>query len=365
VIKTFDYLKTFPEIEDEVMGAITRVLHSNYLILGPETDAFEDEFAKFMGAKHCIAVSSGTTALHLALLGLGIGQGDEVITVSNTCAPTISAIRLAGSTPVFIDIRDDDLMMNTALIESHLTDKTRCILPVHLWGMSVDMDEVVSIASKYSLEVIEDCAQAQGTSYNKRYVGTFSNVGCFSFYPTKNLGAYGDAGAIITNDDDLAEHIRKKRMYGYNKKGIAVEEGMNARIAEIQAAILRIKLRIFKDWLDRRLHVAQIYNKGIDNPLITKPVSSSKCSPSYHQYIIRCSKRDKLAGHLKSNHIGYGIHYPTPVHLMPAYHFLGNRALNLPVTEKACSEILSLPIHEGITRYEAEKCVEVLNNFQF
>lgn len=363
MIKTFDYLKMLPEIENDVMDAISRVLRSNHLILGPETEAFENEFAKFMGAKHCIAVSSGTTALHLALFALGIGQGDEVITVSNTCTPTIAAIRLAGATPVFIDVREEDLMMDTGLIESHLTDKTRCILPVHLWGMSVDMDEVMSIATKHSLEVVEDCAQAQGTRYNERYVGTFGKVGCFSFYPTKNLGAYGDAGAIITDDDDLADHIRKKRMYGYDHTGIAVEEGMNARIAEIQAAVLRIKLRIFDKWLGHRVDIAQTYNTKINNPLISKPDFNSKCTPSYHQYVVRCKHRGELAGHLRNNEIGYGIHYPTPVHLMPGFKFLGGRALHLPITERACSEILSLPIHEGLNENEMKKIVDTVNNY--
>ena len=352
-----------PEIEDDVMDAFLRVLRSNYLILGPETEAFENEFAKFMGAKHCIAVSSGTTALHLALFALGIGQGDEVITVSNTCTPTIAAIRLTGATPVFIDVGEEDLMMDTGLIKSHLTDKTRCILPVHLWGMSVDMDEVMSIATTHSLAVVEDCAQAQGTRYNERYVGTFGKVGCFSFYPTKNLGAYGDAGAIITDDDDLADHIRKKRMYGYDHTGIAVEEGMNARIAEIQAAVLRIKLRLFEKWLGKRVDIAQTYNTKINNSLISKPGFNFKCTPSYHQYVVRCQHRDELAGHLRNNEIGYGIHYPTPVHLMSGFEFLGGQTLHLPITERACSEILSLPIHEGLNENEMKKIVDTVNNY--
>ena len=210
----------FDQKEEE---AVVEAIKSKWISSGPRATEFENRFASMVNTPYALSTANCTASLHMAFMLSGIGQGDEVITVSNTCVPTISAIRLTGATPVFIDIKDDDLMMNTALIESHLTDKTRCILPVHLWGMSVDMDEVVLIASKYSLKVVEDCAQAQGASYNKRYVGTFANVGCFSFYPTKNLGAYGDAGAIITNDDDLADHIRKKRMYGYNKKGFACD----------------------------------------------------------------------------------------------------------------------------------------------
>lgn len=363
MIKAFDYMKLLPEIEDEVMEAISRVLHSKSLILGPETDSFEQEFAEFIGVKHCIAVSSGTTALHLALFALGIGSGDEVITVSNTCTPTISAIRLSGARPVFVDIREDDLMMDTDQLASKISEKTRCILPVHLWGNSVNMDDVLNVANERNLEVVEDCAQAQGTKYRDRYVGTFGRLGCFSFYPTKNMGAYGDAGAVITNDDELATRIRRMRMYGYDSSGISQEEGMNARIAEIQAAILRIKLRVFPDWLGRRLKIADAYNSKIENPNIIKPKNHPECRPSYHQYVVRTKNRVQLIKWLQRNEVGFGMHYPTPVHMMPAYEFLGNGSLDLPNTVEACSEILSLPIHEGISREETCYIINTINDF--
>jgi aminotransferase EvaB len=363
MIRTFDYRKSLAEIEKEVMDAIHRVLHSNRLILGPETEGFEQEFARYMDIKHCIAVSSGTTALHMALLALDIGTGDEVITVSNTCVPTIAAIRLTGATPVFVDVRDDDLMMDTSGIASKVTDRSRCVLPVHLWGNSVDLDGVLEVAEAHRLEVVEDCAQAHGTTYRERNVGVFGRTGCFSFYPTKNLGSYGDAGAIVTDDDELASRLRRMRMYGYDSNGISREEGMNARIAEIQAAVLRVKLRVFPAWLARRLKVAEVYNRTINNPFIIKPLSFAECSPSYHQYVIRCKHRDELIQFLGINEIGNGIHYQTPVHLMPAYEFLGGRSLDLPNTVKASSEILSLPVHEGISPEEARLVAETINAF--
>jgi dTDP-4-amino-4,6-dideoxygalactose transaminase len=363
MIKTFDYQKLLPEIEKEVMEALSRVLHSNRLILGSETEGFEREFAQYMGVKHCIAVTSGTTALHLALLSLGVGPGDEVITVSNTCVPTVAAIRLTGALPVFIDIREDDLMMDTRQITSKITAKTRCILLVHLWGKSVALHEVLKIAEAHSLEVIEDCAQACGTLYQGLKVGTFGQMGCFSFYPTKNLGAYGDAGAIITHNDELAERLRKMRMYGYNSAGNAQMEGMNARISEMQAAILRIKLRVFPTWLNRRLEIAEFYNKTIQNLSIVKPQCLVACRPSYHQYVVCCKERTKFIEWLKNHDIGYGIHYPTPVHLMPAYEYLGIASHELPNTVRACSEILSLPIHEGISSKEVDYIVATINQF--
>jgi dTDP-4-amino-4,6-dideoxygalactose transaminase len=271
MIPTFNYLRTLPEIEEEIKEAFLRVLHSGHLLLGPETESFETEFAKFIGVNNCIAVTSGTMALYLSLASLKIGPDDEVITVSNTCAPTISAIRLAGAVPVFVDVNENDLMMNTKLVEKKITNKTKCILPVHLWGNCVDIESLLSVADKYSIFIIEDCAQAHGTLYNMQQVGTFGRLGCFSFYPTKNIGAYGDAGAIVTNDDDLAKNVRRMRLYGYDSNGCSIVEGCNARTSELQAAFLRVKLRIFPQWIERRTEIAKNYNKKISNKNILKP----------------------------------------------------------------------------------------------
>jgi len=362
-IKTFDYLKSLPEIEHKILDAISRVLHSNQLILGPETDLFEQKFAQYVGAKHCIGVTSGTTALHLSLLALGIGAGDEVITVSNTCTPTIAAIRLCGANPVFIDVSDDDFMMDITQLKMNINERTRCILPVHLWGSCVNMSAILETAKAHNLAVIEDCAQACGTIYRNQHVGTYGDTGCFSFYPTKNLGAYGDAGAIVTNDDQLASRLRMMRTYGYDTSAVSQIEGMNARISEIQSAILHIKLQVFDQWLERRLGIAKIYNQGISNHLISTPQLPQNCVPSYHQYVIRCKHRDELMDWLRSNNIAFGIHYPVPVHLMPAYSSLVSKQLKLPITEQSCNEILSLPIHEALTSEEAQSVVGILNQF--
>jgi aminotransferase EvaB len=361
MIKTFDYLKSLQAIEPEVLEAITRVLRSGRLILGPETEAFEPEFAAYVGAAHAVGVSSGTAAIHLALMAMEIGPGDEVITVSNTCAPTIAAIRLTGAHVVFVDVREDDLMMDVAQVESAITARTRCIVPVHLWGQAVDLDALLAVAKARGVPVVEDCAQAHGTTYRGRHVGTFGVMGCFSFYPTKNIGAYGDAGAVVTDDPAWAQRLRSIRMYGYDENACSVHEGNNARIAEIQAAVLRIKTRVFGDWLAQRRAVAAAYHESIDHPDVRLPQVANAVDPSYHQFVVRCRDRAGVMAALRAADVGFGVHYPVPVHLMPAYRFLGGESLDLPVTVAASSSILSLPIHEALTADEVQRVVTTLN----
>lgn len=360
MIKPFDYLKSLSEIEGEVNRAIQRALHSGKLILGPETEAFEEEFAGFVGARHCVAVSSGTAALQLALMALGIGPGDRVITVSNTCAPTVAAIRLTGAVPVFVDVRESDLMMDPEGLEPLVGARTRCILPVHLWGQSAPLDGICAVARRHGIAVVEDCAQATGTKYRGRHVGTFGQLGCFSFYPTKNLGAYGDAGAIVTQDAELAARLKMIRMYGYDDRAISQIDGTNARIAEIQAAILRVKLRVLPAWLARRKTIADIYDQEIENPSIGLPTHDEDCEPSYHQYVIRCRDRQSVIEALNHSEIGFGIHYPTPVHLMPAF-VSEDRSFDLPRTVRACDAVLSLPVHEAVRTDEARTVARTLN----
>jgi len=362
MIQTFDYLTLLEPIHDEVMGAMERVLRSGRLILGAETEAFEAEFAAYVGAKHCIGVSSGTTALHLALMALGVGHGDEVITVSNTCVPTISAIELTGATPVFVDVREEDLMIDVDGVASALTERTKCILPVHLWGQGADITRLLEIADRANLPLIEDCAQAQGTLIHGKHAGTFGIAGCFSFYPTKNLGAYGDAGAIVTNDDALAQKLKRQRMYGYTRSNYAEDIGMNARIAELQAAILRVKLRYLSGWLARRLQIAQRYVDDIHVEGIRTPFQHPDRVQSYHQFVIRCQQRQRVIDHLTAHEIAHGIHYPTPVHQMPPYARLVRHPL--PVTERASAHILSLPVHEALTDEEVERVIQTLNSFE-
>lgn len=362
MIRVFDYGKGLAEIEGEVMAAVSRVLHSGSLILGPETLEFEREFAAFAGAKHCVAVTSGTTALHLALWALGVREGDEVITVANTCSPTIAAIRLVGAVPVFVDVREDDLLLDARLVEGRITTKTRCILPVHLWGAPVDLGPVLEIAQCHSLPVVEDCAQAHGARYRGRKVGTFGKAGCFSFYPTKNVGAYGDGGAVVTDDDDLAAALRRIRTYGNDHAAMSVVEGMNARPSEMQCAILRVKLRVHESWQSRRLHVAACYDAEIRNPHLLKPIRRTDRESTYHQYVVRTGDRPGLGEWLRRHAIEFGIHYPTPVHRMPAYARFGAGS-DLPVTERAAGRILSLPIHESLADAELGRVIDALGSF--
>jgi aminotransferase EvaB len=362
MIRTFDYQRSLRGIEGEVLEAVRRVLSSGSLMLGPETTGFEEEFAAYVGARACIGVSSGTTALHLALLGLGVGPGDEVVTVSNTCAPTVAAIRLTGATPVFVDVLESNLLMDPARVAQALTERTRCIVPVHLWGHAVDLDALTELARDRGVTIVEDCAQAHGTRYHERHVGTFGRVGCFSFYPTKNIGAYGDAGGIVTDDEELGARLRAMRMYGYDDAAVAEVEGMNARIAELQAAILRIKLRVFPDWLARRREIAALYDASIAHPDVRTPAGDPSSEASYHQYVVRTGRRAELIEALRAAEIGFGIHYPTPVHRMPAYAFLDADSAALGNTERAAGEILSLPIHEALELEEARRVAECVNS---
>lgn len=360
MIPIFDYQRTLADIEEEVIEAIRRTLHSGQLILGPQTRQFEQAFARQVGADFCIGVTSGTTALHLAMLALDIGPGDEVITVANTCPPTIAAIELTGATPVLVEVQDSDLLIDPEAVTQAITPKTRGIIPVHLWGQSVDIETLLAISQDTGIPIIEDCAQGQGTLYRGQHVGTFGRVGCFSFYPTKNLGAYGDAGSIVTNDRELAERITRMRMYGYSRSNYAIERGMNARIAEMQAAILSVKLAHLDGWLAQRRANAARYQAEIANPQLRLPPLYPDRVHAYHQFVIRCADRPALIRHLEQHGIGYGIHYPVPIHQMPAYQHL--RTSPLPITEAASREILSIPVHEALNEEEVSTIIQVLNS---
>lgn len=362
MIEMFDYRRNLPEIEDAVLDCVRRVLHSGRLVLGPETEAFEREFAQYLGAKHCVGVTSGTTALHVALLALGVGRGDEVITVANTCVPTIAALRLTGATPVFAEVDPDTLLMDPAAVEDRITERTRCIVPVHLWGIAADAGRLKSIADSARAALVEDCAQSLGTTFDDTPTGLFGSAGCFSFYPTKNLGAYGDAGAIVTNDDAIAATLRQVRMYGYDGEPVAEIEGMNGRISEIQAAILRLKLADLDTALARRRSIAQSYHDRVSNPAIRLPAVPDGCEPSYHQFVIRTNERDALIDHLKANGIASGVHYAVPIHEMPAYRRFAPAA-DLPNTEMCCSDVLSIPVHDALTDEEVDSVVDALNRF--
>lgn len=354
MIPIFDSRRALPELEAELTSAFRRVLRSNALILGPETRQLERELAAWAGAADCVAVGSGTMALFLALRGLGVGPGDEVVTVANTCPPTVAAIRLTGAVPVFVDVHPDSLMMDVGQVEAALTPRTRAVLPVHLWGCAADLDALVEITRRRGLALVEDCAQAAGTRFRGRQVGTFGAAGCFSFYPSKNLGAYGDAGAVLTSDPELAERLRRLRMYGY-AGGVPVStiEGFNGRINEVQAALLRVKLPRVEGWNERRREIAGRYREELGG--VGFPLCPPEVLHCYHQLVVRSADRRRLTGRLDAAGVQWGIHYATPVHLMPAY---APFARPLPVTERAADEILSIPVHEHLTDDEVSAVVE-------
>ena len=353
--KLFNYQRALPGLEDALTEAFRRVLHSGHLVLGPETEQFEDEFARWVGAKHCVAVSSGTAALCLSLRAIGLQPGDEVITVSNTCPPTISAILEAGGIPVFVDVGPKTLMMDVTKVQAAITPATRCIIPVHLWGNSVNLDSLMSLSERHNLAVIEDCAQATGTRFRERQVGSFASTGCFSFYPTKNLGCYGDGGAVITNDDNIAKRLRMMRVYGYDKTPVSTVAGVNARPSELQSAFLRVRMRQLDDQLARRTDNANRLVSQLDADLL--PETSAHTDHSYHQFVLRVECRKYASQLLDQAGIQWGIHYETPTHVMPAFRKFGRP---LPVTEAAARHIISIPVHENLTTSEMDVICEAL-----
>lgn len=361
-IPPFNYQRQLKKIDGEIDRAIKRVLNSGKLILGQEVINFEKNFSRYVGVKLGVGVNSGTDALKISLRALDIGPGDEVITVSNTAVPTVSALRELGAIPKFVDVKDD-FTINENLIKKKITAKTKAILPVHLFGQPGDMPAILNIAKKYKLKVIEDCCQAHGAKINGQNVGAFGDISCFSFYPTKNLGAYGDGGIILTNNKNLAETCRALRMYGMKHGYYSEREGYNSRLDEIQAAILNVKLKYLNQWNKRRKKIAEFYLKNIKNPKIILPKINKNATNSFHLFVIRTKFRNLLEKYLKVNNIGYGIHYPCPIHLQKAYKFLGYKKGDLPITEKYSKQILSLPTFPELTIAELKYIADKLNQW--
>src|SRR3989338_7382854 len=350
MIPVFDLKRQYATIKNEIDSAVFSVLENGVFVLGENVAAFEKEFAAYNGNKHCIGVASGTDALILSLRALDIGPGDEVITVANTASPTVMAIMSVGATPILADC-DSHYNIDTALIEQKITRKTKAIIPVHLYGQPCDMKEIRSIANKHSLKIIEDCAQAHGAEYSGKKVG-FSGIGCFSFYPTKNLGAYGDGGAIVTDDDELAEKLRMLRFYGQKKTYDSLFFVYNSRLDEIQAAILRVKLKHLESWIKARRHIAKLYNELLSGVIIPEEKTGRK--HAYHLYVIRIKQRDALMAYLKERGIGTGIHYPVPIHMQKAFSLPGN----YPKAERNAKDILSLPMFPELREEEVRKVAE-------
>ena len=347
---------------DEINSAIQNVLDSGWYILGKEVERFEQEFASYNGVSYAVGVGSGTEALHIALRAIGIGPGDEVITTAHTAVATASAILLAGATPVFVDIDPDYFTMDPNQIESAITPKTKAIIPVHIYGQPCDMDTIIEIAHEYNLKVIEDCAQAHGATYKGNRVGSMGDIGCFSFYPTKNLGAIGDGGAIITNDNSIARKIKLMREYGWEKRYVSSEEGWNSRLDELQAAILRIKLKNLDVDNNRRHKLANIYQNELNELPLQLPRVRNDSNHVFHLFVIKTDQRDKLMGHLRENGMQSTIQYPVPVHQQDFYiKTLGD--YSLPVTEKSAGSILSLPMYPELDEADQKQVVDVLHNY--
>lgn len=349
--------------KSEIDSAITCVLNSGRYIFGEEVKAFEAEFAAYIGVAYGIGVGSGTEALHLALAACGIDPGDEVITVSHTAVATVAAIEQAGAIPVFVDIESDFFTMDPRKVETAVTSKTKAIIPVHLYGQPVEMDPLLEIAGKYGLRVIEDCAQAHGAIYKGKRVGSYGDLACFSFYPTKNLGAIGDGGMVVTDQPELARQVGLLREYGWAERSISHIPGVNSRLDEVQAAILRVKLPYLDQDNTARARIAARYRAGLSDCDMILPNCRQDAGHVYHQYVVRTPRRDALKQHLKDEGIAALIHYPVPVHLQPAYRGRLTGSDNLLETELAAQEVLSLPIYPELEKTQMQAVLEAVRSF--
>ena len=385
-IPLVDLKSQYEEIKDEIQEAINRVLDSSAFILGEEVAKFEEEFAKFCNTKYAIGTSSGTSALHLALLSLGIGEGDEVITTPYTFTATVETIIHCGARPIFVDINPRNYNIDVQKLEEFIkrrcrfnsktgqlvnrptgqrtngpTDqRVKAIIPIHLYGQPADLDPILKLAKKYNLKVIEDAAQAHGAEYKGRKVGSIGDIGCFSFYPGKNLGAYGDGGMVVTNDEEIADKIRCLRDHGRKEKYEHFMIGYNYRLDALQAAILKIKLKYLNEWNEKRRKNASIYNELLKDLDIVIPYEEEYVKHVYHLYVIRTKERDEVYKFLQKKGIACGIHYPLPLHLQKAYRYLGYKEGDFPVAEECAREVISLPIYPELKREEIEYIVKTL-----
>ena len=355
MIPFVDLRRQYLDLKADIDAAVMRVLDTGQFVLGPEVEAFEKEFAAMCMADAGIAMNSGTSALHLALLAAGVGPGDEVITVPFTFVATTAAIGYTGATPVFVDVNPETFTMDVTQIEKAITKKTKAILPVHLYGQPADMDPIMSIAQRYGLVVIEDACQAHGAQYKGRPVGAIGDAGCFSFYPGKNLGAYGEGGIVVTNRADFEKSMRMLRDWGAEKKYHHILKGYNYRMEGMQGAILRVKLRHLPAWTRSRREHAATYQKLLVNSGVKTPIEAAYATHVYHVYAVRTTDRAGLQRALQANGVSTGIHYPIPVHLQPAYADLGHGVGSFPESERAANEVLSLPMFPELSQTQIEQ----------
>ncbi len=352
------------EIESEMLDKFREVYENNWFIQGREVEKFEEEFATYCGAKYCVGCGNGLDALYLILRAYGIGKEDEVIVPSNTYIATALAVSYTGARPVFVEPRMESYNINPEEIEAKITERTRAIMAVHLYGQPAEMDAIMELAGKYSLKVIEDAAQAHGASYKGKRTGNLGDAAGFSFYPGKNLGALGDGGAVVTNDKELAELVRALGNYGSDYKYHHIYQGNNSRLDEVQAGLLRVKLKELDKWNARRMEIAGRYLNEIVNPGITLPVTSFDCTHVYHIFAVRCRQRDRLEEYLNQKGIGTNKHYPIPMHLQEAYAELQIPRGALPVAEEISGTQLSLPMYYGMTEEEVSYVIEALNTWK-
>ena len=361
MIPFLDLKAQYASIRDELEAGVLKALASTQYALGSEVAAFEEEFAEFCDAEFAVAMNSGTSALHVALLAAGVGRGDEVITVASTFVATVAAIDYVGARPVFVDVEPGTLNIDTSRIMAAITDRTRAILPVHLHGHPSDMDPIMEIAATHGLRVIEDAAQAHDSEYKGRRVGSIGDLGCFSFYPGKNLGGVGEGGMLVTNSGDYADVARKLRDWGQSAKYHHDVKGFNYRMDGIQGAALRVKLRHLSAWTEARRQNAEIYNQLLTDADVVTPVEEPYARHVYHVYSIRAPERDALRKTLQDNGVQSGIHYPIPVHMQKAYEEFGFAEGDLPITERAAKEQLSLPMFAEVTEAQIQAVCRVIH----
>lgn len=353
----------FYQYQREFEEKAIEVLRSGWYVLGNEVKSFEEEFAEYLGAKYCVGLASGLDALWIAFRILGIGKGDEVIVQGNTYIASVMGITINGATPVFVE-PDEYFNIDAKKIEEKITDKTKAILVIHLYGQASNMTPIVELTHKYNLRLVEDCAQSHGACFNGQMTGTFGDIGCFSFYPSKNLGAFGDAGAIVTNDAKIAEDVRVFRNYGSEKRYYNRVVGTNSRLDELQAGLLRVRLSHMKELEAEKRSICERYLRELSNGYIELPRIREGATHIWHQFVIRTEQREQLISYLDQNEIGTIIHYPIPPHLSEAYHYLGIPMGSLPITERYAKTVLSIPLYNGMTKEEQDYIIEILNQYK-
>ncbi|MBE5864604.1 MAG: DegT/DnrJ/EryC1/StrS family aminotransferase [Lachnospiraceae bacterium] len=352
----------FYRYQQEFEEKALEVLRSGWYVLGKEVEQFEKEFAAYTGSKHCVGLASGLDALWLAFRILGIGEGDEVIVQANTYIASVMGITINGATPVFVE-PDAFYNMDANALENCLTEKTKAVLVVHLYGQAAEMDKITEFCKKHNLRLVEDCAQSHGACFDGTMTGTFGDIGCFSFYPSKNLGGFGDGGAIVTDNAKIADDMRMYRNYGSRKRYYNEVVGANSRLDELQAGLLRVRLKHMEELTEERRRIAKRYTEQLNNPKLELPNIREHADSVWHQYVIRCEDREGLMAYLEEKGIGTIIHYPIPPHLSDAYAYLGKKKGDYPVTEHYADTVLSIPMYNGMTEEEQDAVIEALNAF--